>query len=82
MVSEVFLRTNNHIDQQLTAQVIRVKEDSLISVSQNPLNEENHGTVTLEPSNDPGETTVVVIAPVTKVTRQPAIYTLTLTQVQ
>lgn len=79
---EGFLRTNNHIDQQLTAQVIRVKEDSLISVSQIPLNEENHGTVTLEPSNDPGETTVVVIAPVTKVTRQPAIYTLTLTQVQ
>jgi len=78
---EGFLRTNNHIDQQLTAQVIRLKKDSLISVYQIPLSGENHGTVILEPSNDPEETIVVVIAPVTKVTRQPAIYTLTLTKV-
>ena len=75
-----FVRTDNLFRQEFIVQVVGLKGDNVVFVEELALDQENQGSLVVRSFDDSIDAAVVVIAPVTQVTRQPASYTLTVSQ--
>ena len=78
--AEGFVRVGNPLPQEFIVQVVGLQDDQVVFVEEVALDGENRGATLVEGFGDTLDSVVVVIAPVTAVTRQPASYTLTVSE--
>ncbi len=72
-----FVRSSNLLRQQFIVQVVGLKGDRTVFVRDVPLDAQNRGSLVVDGFGDTIDAALVIVAPVTEGTRQPAAYTLT-----
>ncbi|MSQ41080.1 MAG: hypothetical protein EXR55_05370 [Dehalococcoidia bacterium] len=75
--AEGFVRSTNLLRQQFIVQVLGLKDDRMVFVRDVPLDANNRGSLLVEGFGTTIDVALVVVAPVTERTRQPAAYTVT-----